>query len=234
MVDGPEVLLGDIARIEGPECALKDDLARTNITRAPRPGRTRNVRRSYVEYRLRTSGLPADQYDVFLQDNVVVTRQSQTIEKAWVRQVVETYLRSTPPYSENPHQILKIRTGRLPDLPAGELGYRVSSSSSPNPEHFSLTIFPMVDGREEGRVRASVEVDLKVRAVVAARRLEAGHRIQPGDLELTVVSMDQLKRGALTTLEQAEGLSCRRQILPASPWIETTCKRCWWSTEGIR
>jgi flagella basal body P-ring formation protein FlgA len=216
-VTGDEIRLGDVADIAGPDSALKNDLADVYLTRAPRPGESTLIRLAYLEHRLTTSGLPLDQASWTLPAQIQVTRKSQGIDEAWVRQVMEEYLSSVEPYMSGVWELVNVRVGKLPKLPEGDLDYRLAPNPSANPSSVNLNIYLTVDGREEAALRVSGKVELKVMAVVAARRLEKGRKMEAGDLLVTRVSTNRLRTGALTELDSAVGMTSRREIQAGDP-----------------
>jgi flagella basal body P-ring formation protein FlgA len=214
-VQGEEIRLGDLADIRGPECALKNDLNDIKITSAPNPGRSTKIRRSYLEYRIRSSGLPLHLVEWHLTDQVTVTRVYQTVTEAWVREVFEKYLSGIEPYESSEWNLVSVKTGTLPNLPVGELDYRVApANNSSDPRSMILNIYLTVDGQEADRIRAFGKIDLIVQALVAAKRMERGHIIEAGDVESVRMSMSQVDRGALTESKQALGLSTRHRLRP--------------------
>ena len=216
-VTGEEVTLGDLAVINGPDCALKNDLNTVFITKAPRPGDSTTIRRPYLEYRIKASGLPLAMVAWNLPDNTTVSRRYQTIDEEWVRGVMKEHLSGRSPYQAREWELLSVKTGSLPRLPDGELSYRTAENYTSNPTRVVVNIYLSVNGKQAGVVRATGEVDLFLTAVVAAKRLENGQKIQPEDLTMAKVSVTRLQKGALTSIDQAQGMSCRRQIPVGQP-----------------
>ncbi|MEW6266666.1 MAG: flagellar basal body P-ring formation chaperone FlgA [Thermodesulfobacteriota bacterium] len=216
-VRGDKVFLGDLAVLVGPDTALKRDLAEVYLTRSPRPGQSLVIRRAYLESRIRASGLPLDQVDWRLPEQTTVTRAAQTVTEDWVRTVVEDYLSSNEPYRSGEWELISLKTGVLPTIPAGRLEPKVMANPVSNATNPNLTIHLLVEGRDAGRVLVNAKVDMSVPAVVAARRLEKGRRIEPGDLKPAKVSVAQVREGALTDPSQAVGLVCRGRLQPGQP-----------------
>lgn len=211
-VNAEEVLLGDVAVIDGPQCALKEDLKALYLTRAPQPGRTSKVRSAYIEHRLRAGNLPLEQIEYDLPDHVVIERPSQTVPERWVRLAVTDYLGRTEPYKSAKWRLVDLDLGALPDLPLGKITYSIAPATKHRPTSVRLHIYLYVNDREEGRIRADCDIDLAGRAIVAARRLERGHIIQPGDLKEAQVNVKDIPNGALTELEGAPGMAVRRRL----------------------
>lgn len=216
-VQNPEVLLRDVAVITGPDCALTRDLASIFITKAPKPGQKVRIRRSYLAHRLHSSGLPLDDVSLNLPEKVTVTRKSQTLNPGWVRRVFEAYLDRTEPYKSGEWELVSLKTGSPPKLPVGDLTYRTMAQPSANPAQVNLTIYLSVDGREVGRIRVAGRLDLYIRAVVAARRLERGRKIKAEDIKLARVNLSQTRKGVLMDIGRAVGLVSRRGLQADQP-----------------
>ncbi|MDY6852220.1 MAG: flagellar basal body P-ring formation chaperone FlgA [Thermodesulfobacteriota bacterium] len=216
-VQNPEVLLRDVAVITGSDCALTRDLASIFITKAPKPGHKVRIRKSYLEHRIRSSGLPLDDVSLNLPEKVTVTRKSQTLNPEWVRRVFEAYLDRTEPYKSGEWELVSLKTGSPPKLPVGDLTYRSMAQPSANPAHVNLNIYLSVNGREAGRIRAAGRLNLYIRAVVAAGRLERGRKIRTEDIKPARVNISRTRKGVLTDTRSAVGLVTRRGLQAGQP-----------------
>ena len=112
---------------------------------------------------------------------------------------------------------MNLRTGTLPLLPTGKLGYNIMPQAMMSPTQIGLTLYVTVDNVEEARIRVSGQVDLVVKAVVADKHLEKDHMIEPGDLRLARVNLSHLPNGSITDLKHAQGMSLRRRLTPGQP-----------------
>lgn len=224
-VNNDDIVLGDVAFITGPECALKEDLARIYITRSPKPGDNQTIRQNYLEYRLRSSGLPLDQVDVRIPEKMTVHRLSQNIDEAWVRSIIEEYLSGIEPYRNGHWELVSLNLGTLPVLPAGDLDYRISPNKTNTPARMSARVFLFVNDEQAGHIRVSGQINVAVQAVIPVRRLEQGHFIKPGDVKKVELDQSLVLKGALTEPNQAYGLTARRRLLPGQPIRSTQLVR---------
>ncbi|MBU2548531.1 MAG: flagellar basal body P-ring formation chaperone FlgA [Proteobacteria bacterium] len=216
-VTSDQVTLKDIAVISGPDGALKNDLAEVHLSRAPRPGQSLTIRRSYIEYRLRDSGLPLDGIEFSLPEKTEMTRAFQEIDTEWVRRVIMEYLSGSEVYQGREWELVSLTAGRSPRLPSGELTYQCMPQGTASPDKVNLTIYLSVDGKEAGRIRATGQINLLVSAVVPVRRIERGYRIQAEDLKTVQVSLARVKKGSLTDPASAVGLTTRSRLSPGQP-----------------
>ena len=134
-----------------------------------------------------------------------------------MREVFKSYLETNPTYKDRMWKLVSLRVSTPPQMPEGELSYRIQANVSSNPAHVKLDIYLLVDGKEEGRIRATGRVDVKVTAAISTRLLEKGHTIGPGDIKLAPISLSRVDDGALTDPKEALGLSCRTRIRPGQP-----------------
>jgi flagella basal body P-ring formation protein FlgA len=216
-VKGSKVLLGDVALIDGPDCALKNDLADIYITRAPAPGRSTSIRDTYLDHRLRTSGLPMDQFEVKMPDKVVVARIFQTLDEMWVRDVFEEYLASIQPYKSTSWELISLSHSPLPKLPQGDVQYRISPFSSSNSSRMVVNIYLSVDGKEVDRIRVTGKIELSVDTVIVTRPLERGQEIRAGDLKLVKMNLSRVPSGALKEIPPAMIMAAKRDLGAGQP-----------------
>jgi flagella basal body P-ring formation protein FlgA len=211
------IRLTDIARISGPDCALKRDLARLVITQSPKSGRSLKIRDDYIAYRLRTSGLPLDRVEYKSLPSVTVTRDYQAIDQKLIRKIFEEYVSTHEPYTGREWELLRLKTGVLPQLPVGRLTKKILPGSSSKTGYLSISIIFYVDGREAGQVRASGRINVFDQAIVAARTIERNQVVGANDVKKARINIVQAKHGLVTDPEKIIGLSSRRRILAGQP-----------------
>jgi flagella basal body P-ring formation protein FlgA len=212
LVRGQTVLLADIAEIKGPDTQFKRDLAGVAVAESPAPGQKTTLTRALLSERLYATGLPLDQAEWRVPENVVVAREYQVIQPDMVEQVVLDHLRRIEPYMSGDWRLVGLKTGPIPKLPVGQVETRPELLPGSNPAYPRINVHLLVDGAAVGIIRASGRVEMSAPAVVAARRLEKGQPIEPGDLVETMVKMDQIRPGTLRSAKEALGLVCRTQI----------------------
>ncbi len=224
-VVGDEVRLTDIALIEGPDRALKRDLAQLVITKSPKPGRSLKIRKDYVTYRLRTSGLPLDRLRYNSVPSISVFRQYQAIDQKAVRSIFEEYLDSHEPYAGKEWELARLQTGVLPRLPVGRLTKKIIPGSSMNPGYLTLSIILYVNDSEAGQIRASGRINVFNKAIVAARAIERGRIIGADDIRPARINITQTRHALVDDPKKIIGLSSRRRILPGQPILLRDLKR---------
>ncbi|MBW2061049.1 MAG: flagellar basal body P-ring formation protein FlgA [Deltaproteobacteria bacterium] len=217
-VRGAKIFLKDIAFITGPDCALKRDIGLVFITKAPKPGQSIKIRQDYLTHRLRASSLPLDRFEWSLPQLVTVSREYQTITAEILKKIFKDYLSANDPYRSSDWELVSLRAGTLPRLPAGRLTYKIISHPTPNPTYLSLTIYCFVDNKEAAHVRVAGRINLFCQAVVAARTIERGEVIRAKDIKTARVNLARLRQAAINSPAEVIGKANRRRRLhPGQP-----------------
>jgi flagella basal body P-ring formation protein FlgA len=218
-VNGPRILLGDIATI-GPDgeedFELASVLAAADLGPAPLPGEKLELRRQQFETRLIGSGAPVNDARWLIPDTVTLESVGQEAEPSDLRRILEEYLARTEPYASGEYSVLSVTAARAPALPPGRVEYNFSPQPSSNPNYLSGTVFFKVDGKEAGRVRVTAQIDLQVKALLAARDLLRGHILSEEDLTESLAPFAKAK-GALTQISQGLGQTLKVSVRAGNP-----------------
>lgn len=218
-VEGPRVLLGDIAYIELVDKAGADlaaSLAKVDLGEAPAAGREKILDRAYLERQLAAARLNLSEVLWSLPESIRLVGGNRQVSEASLREALEKYLSVTEPYRSGQFSLVSVNFGNLPELPPGEATFRFIPQNSSNPAYLAGSFFFTVDGRDVARVRVSAQVDILMEALVAARPLSKGQVIDESDVSLSMVPLAQAK-GALTEPEQAVGQTVKSGLNPGEP-----------------
>lgn len=213
-VKDSKILLGDIAVLNLNDQAQAKNLAALYIAESPRPGRSLRIRREFILGKLRASGLSLDSLEINSPSYITVTRESQTISREYIQEIVHKYLTRHYPYPDSDWELVKVKAGLFRDLPPGQITHEIELQTSSNPTHLTLIIYFKVNGQAEDRVKVNARIDRFTRAAVAARTIEKGRIITAGDVKSTRININRLKPGAITNLYEAVGLICNRRLRP--------------------
>lgn len=80
-------------------------------------------------------------------------------------------------------------------------------------------------GRRVGQAWLSIEVDVRVPTVVAARRLSPGDVVRADDVRVEMLPPDRSRRGACGRADQVVGLAAQRSIRAGEPLTEQVLDR---------
>jgi flagellar basal body P-ring formation protein FlgA len=187
---------------------LSAELRAVPLGYAPYPGHYRWVARDEVLSALRRAGFA----DVTLRmpDRLLLTRASQKLEEAPVREAIEGHLAALFP--ELRITILDCEMPQEVFLPAGSVRVEVDGASPPTTlDGISLKLNMLVDGRHERSQWARVRAKAEGRVVVLARDLGFDEALRRGDLVLEIREI-QRPDGFFTDLESVEGAVARRAL----------------------
>jgi flagella basal body P-ring formation protein FlgA len=218
-VTGARIILGDIATVapDSEEDAALAQLAEAiDLGPAPEPGRETVLRRRQLEQRLAASGAPVSDIRWLIPDEVKLTSAGRTVNDDLVKSIILEHLNRTEPYATGLFEILSLTLSTPPPLPPGQVEYRFAPQPSSNPNYLTGAIFFSVDGHEAGRLRATVQIDLRVAALVATRDLSRGHVLSEEDVSESTVPYAQAK-GALTEVDQAVGQTLKTNARTGAP-----------------
>ncbi|MDR1111691.1 MAG: flagellar basal body P-ring formation chaperone FlgA, partial [Deltaproteobacteria bacterium] len=218
-VAGPRIILGDVANVVADSPAdqpLADLVGAVDLGPSPGPGIDLVLRRRQIEQRLSASGAPLSDIRWLIPGEVTLTGEGQATQAEAIRKIILDHLDRSEPYISGTYEILSVTSSTPPALPPGQVEYRFSPQPSSNPAYLSGTIFFAVDGQEAGRLRVTVQVDLRMPAVVATRDLPRGHVLGEIDLSESQVPYMQAK-GALTDIAQALGQTLKTSVRTGAP-----------------
>ncbi|HHU51965.1 MAG TPA: flagellar basal body P-ring formation protein FlgA [Firmicutes bacterium] len=182
-VRGEEILLWDIARIQGKKSQDLSNLARISLGRAPRSGQARWLYRSYVEYVLERSGWPEHVYDLEMPAKTKVLGASQEVSAAQFLTAVEDFFREK---ADEAWTEFRVEPVRIPDrisVSPGEIRLTVAEDKevyAPGP--LTLRVIVALNGKEVRTVPVTVRLHIKAHVLVAKRPLGKFETIFSEDL----------------------------------------------------
>jgi flagellar basal body P-ring formation protein FlgA len=208
-----QMLLGDLAHVEGFDQGLVAQVSSLPLGPAPLPGGDilldrESIRRTLVSHRIdpvRVSFSGSDAVRVLRSGRKITGDEmagliEDYVQRSWQGQNVRTEVT----YNNLPDEItVEDNDCRLEVL--DQIRGRVSGSAS-----VSLAVL------ENGRVVKRVPVSIRARAygsvAVAGRDLRQGDFLNPGDILLSERELDDLRSEVVTSLEQAAGMRLRRNV----------------------
>jgi flagella basal body P-ring formation protein FlgA len=215
LVRAEEILLEDIARIEGDELWARR-LGRLRLGPAPAPGLTQRLDPDYLRIRLREPGLDPQKVRVLAPEEIRVTRAFQLLTGAAVVEAAARAARerlSTLDAGGGPWAVVALAAP--PDLrvPVGalDLGVRLQEPTGA-PTLLAAMVSARVDGREYRTVPVALRVGRYKSVLVAARALDPGGELSPADLRLEPRLSADLPPGALTAVDNPARLELTRPV----------------------
>jgi flagella basal body P-ring formation protein FlgA len=212
-VDTAEILLGQIATIEGADARFNQRLKDILIAKAPLPGDTRQIDQKLLQKRLKQHHIDLAAVIVEAPPQMVVTRSHFEIQKEEIQKIVfEFIIQQTPQENKN----LRIKKIQVPGnimLPKGRITYRVTAPRNrrlmgrcPLNVHFS------VNGRAEKKLWVTVELEVLGSVVVTRKPLGRYRPITAEDIEVQTMDLANLPANVLSDPEAAIGKRTKRAI----------------------
>ncbi len=210
-VDGPTIVLGDLADIEG---RAADALHELEVFPAPRPGNSKNLTASLIAARVRDAGYEDGRFRVKGPRIVKTTTLSQELSMAKVHDALEHYILLEMPWDPADTSMKLMVPDTHIVLPEGEvtMAWRVN----PQYEYLGVGAFQgdiYVDGEREHSIMCRAEIEAYAETIIAARDIQRGQRIAMEHLETRVFPMSQLRRGTVTEASGVTGLVAKKTIM---------------------
>jgi len=212
-VDSAALYLGKIARIDGPDPQLIQQLNDVVIATSPLPGRDRTIEAGYVELRLRQNGFDPAELVLEGSSHVRATRSQTEISKTEIEKIVSDYLYHAA-LKENP--AANVKALRVPEhiiLPKGHISYQVVGPQ--NTEFLGkipLVVQFYVDGKLQKKVWTTATIEMLVNVVVAKNPLRRHKPIGEDDIELQLMDLAELPRNVIIDPQELIGKRTRQSI----------------------
>jgi flagella basal body P-ring formation protein FlgA len=216
-VQGPELTLGDLARIEG-DPALARRVQRVSLGAAPLPGGSLRLDPDHLVLRLRQAQIDPAAVRVAAPDRVTVVRAFQPLSGETVletaRQAALARLQAVDP-AGGPWALVPI--GRPADvrLPTGTLALLAEVHDGPPPRLVvPVTVTVRVDDQDVRTLALAFRVVRRQPVLVAARALEPRSTLGPEDFRVEERPETELPPGALHAAVGVEDLEVTRALRP--------------------
>jgi len=212
-IDGEQILLGDIARIEGHDPLLSQQIGDIVIGRSPLPGKRREIDASAVRQCLKQNRIDPDQLVLQIPSRIVVERSFIEIDQKKVKALVSDYIAQNLINNLSDARIKDIQVSDDLILPGGRITYTVQA-----PRHDTLagkvpfTVNFDVNGKFYKRVWASATIEIFTNVVVTKKPLGRHKPISEDDIEMQRMDLAQLPSDVITDPEVVLGQRTRRAI----------------------
>lgn len=205
-IDNEDLLLGDIAGIEGGNAQLAEKLRQVPVTRLALPGKTRLIYPSQVQMALNRFG-PRVDHSIRLEaaGPVKVTRNYLKISEKEIEKAILEYIDQHAPWDRSQ---MKVGPASCPEdvrVPNGEVDLKITA-----PRHtdwlgqvmFKVQIH--VNKKPARKISVTVPIQVWREVVLTAKPMVRGEPINPDDLK--VVTMDLAKAPVNAILDPADAL----------------------------
>ncbi len=212
-IDDDDVLLGQIAEIEGSDGQLIRNLKAILIGKAPLPGKSRQYAQSHLMMRLKQYHIDLSRVILEAPEYIEVSRSCSKIQKQKIEEIVTGYLLQSIP-AENKN--IRIREIRVPEevvLSKGQISYKVTAADNqPLRGNCSIAVEFSVNGYDQKKIWVSVGIEILGPVVVTRKPLGRYKPIGEDDIELKTMDLSDLPDDVITNPEAVLGKRTIRAI----------------------
>lgn len=212
-VQGVDIHLGEISRIDSVDPRWGQKLDRLVIAKAPQPGRSRQITVDYLRLRLKQMDLAPETVTLSGSQQVQVSREGLEVSEEEIAKIVDEYLRTNRIWGDAAVTIKNLQISDDRTLPKGHTTYQIEP-----PDHMrSLSTIPLaivfdVDGKFKKRVKANVKVAALGSVVITAKPIGRLKPISVEDLKVEVMDLVGLPANVIADIDDIIGKRARRNI----------------------
>jgi len=212
-IDGENILLGKIAKIEGNDPDLLKRLSGVVIGRSPLPGRRRAIGAGVVKRRLRQNRIDPDQLVLIIPARVLVERSFIEISQDKIKFLVSDYISKNLINNLSDATIKDIQVSENLKLPGGRVTYTVKPPRNNDMAgKIPFTVNFDVNGKFYKRVRATATIEIFTNVVVTKKPLGRHKPITEDDIVLQKMDLAKLPSDVIIDPEVILGQRTRRAI----------------------
>jgi flagella basal body P-ring formation protein FlgA len=212
-IDNNEVLLGQIALIEGGDIQLIQQLKGIVLGRAPLPGKSHNYDQHHLKMRLKQHHINLSAIHLEVPRRVEILRSYVEIDRQEIRKIVSDFIIQNSPQEDKTVRIKEIRVPQSVFLSKGRITYKVSAPRSWELKgKCSIAIEFSVNGHSQKRVWATAIVEVMGPVVVTRRPLGRYKPITEDDVALQTMDLADLPSNVVTDLEAVLGQRTKRAL----------------------
>ncbi len=201
-VSRDEILLGAIARINGEENALIEELKAIELGNSPLPGYSSRLSRELIRLVLKNKGYDVDDFVLDIPRVFTVSTNFKVIPKDILLDFATKYIRDNISY---PAQKLKIETDtnfKEIIIPDSSYSLEIDNDQEIHPGNISLPVVINIGGKEYKRVYLLLAVKLIQDVFVANKDLQRGVRLKKNDFNLVQREMNRELKGIITNWDE--------------------------------
>lgn len=212
-IDDDNIILGKIAKIEGNDSVLIENLRQIIIANAPLPGKSRKLEGDLFKLRLKQNSVDLNRLDLRIPPKVIVTRRFIEVSREEIQALVSNYLLEHMPAVGGDVRIKEVQVAEALKLPTGRVTYKLNPPRNlkmlgkiPISIHFD------VNGNYQKRVWATATVEVLAEVVVTKRPLGRHKPLTEDDFELQRMDLSNVPANVITEPEAILGKRTRRAI----------------------
>lgn len=212
-IDDADILLGQIATIEGADARFNQRLKDIMIAKAPLPGDARQIDLNLIQKRLKQHHIDLATVIVEGPPQVVVTRRHVEIQKEEIEKIVSEFIIQQTTRKNKTLRIKEIQGQTSVILPNGRITYSVKAPRNRQlMGRCPLSVDFSVNGHTEKKVWVTAVIEVLGPVVVARKPLGRYKPIAADDIEVQTMDLANLPANVLSDPEAAIGKRTKRAI----------------------
>jgi flagella basal body P-ring formation protein FlgA len=212
-IDGDDVLLGEIAEIQGSDPQLIRELEGILIGKAPLPGKLRQFDQSYLKMRLRQYHIDLSAVTLEAPELFEVSRSCIKIQKQKIEEIILGFLIQNIPRANKNIRIKEIRVPEEVILSKGQVSYKVTAADNqPLKGKCSIAVEFSVNGYDQKKIWAVATIEVLGPVVVTRKPLGRYKPIEEDDIELKTMDLSDFPDDVITDPEMILGKRTTRAI----------------------
>jgi flagella basal body P-ring formation protein FlgA len=212
-IDGDEVLLGQIAEIQGSDLQLIRHLEGIVIGNAPLPGKLRQYDESYLKMRLKQYHIDLAGVILEVPEHIEVLRSCIKIEKQKIEEIISNFLIQNISQKNKNLRIKEIQVPEEVLLSKGQISYKVTAADNqPLRGKCSIAVEFSINGYDQKKIWASATIQVLGPVVVTRKPLGRYKPIGGDDIELKTMDLSDLPDDVITDTEEVLGKRTKRAI----------------------
>ncbi|MGD2097757.1 MAG: flagellar basal body P-ring formation chaperone FlgA [Desulfobacterales bacterium] len=212
-INADDVLVGQIATIEGGDARFVQRLKNILIARAPSPGETRQFDLNFLQKRLEQHHIDLATVTVLAPPKIDVIRSHIEIQKAEIEKIVSEYIIQQAPQGNITLRIKELRVPESVILPEGRITYKVTVPHNRQlMGRCPLSVRFSVDGRLQKKVWTTAVIEFLGPVVVTRKPLGRYKPIAADDIEVQTLDLADLPADVLSDPDEAIGKRTKRAV----------------------
>lgn len=214
-VNGDEILLGEIATIEGAPATI-ENFEGIVVGRAPLAGKERSLTREQIIARLRQHNVDMKKVTFNCPQEIKILSDYQVLTPEDLEAITSDFILSSAPWDKNAVTIEDF-IAKPVTLPKGTVSHGFSVQN--NEDYlgkFNADIIFKIDGVEIKRNRVSAVIRVMVPVAVCSGRIERHTPFDTDDITMETKDLTNLSRNIVTDIRTLRGKRSRISIIPGT------------------
>ena len=217
-IDDAEILLGQMATINGGDAKLIQRLKSIVIGKAPSPGNSRRYDKNFLQKRLKQHHIDLTTVIIEAPLKIEIIRSHVEIQKAEIEKIISKFIVLHTPRDNKTVRIKEIQAPHSIILSKGRITYKVSAPRSRQlMGRCPIAVDFSVNGHTQKRVWTTAVIEVLGPVVVTRKPLARYKPIAADDIEVQTLDLADLPANVLSDPDAAIGKRTKRALGAQTP-----------------